>query len=846
MTRRAFALRLEDTQGTALRQYSTGGLSPYDSALRSDFEYIDLPTTFDETFLTTDPVGYDTVSMYFIPDDVNSAALHSGTLDAYAIVRSTSGYPATNLDGTRVVTLDYSGSAVPMYNGPGDRAYTTDRGLLSGRWYYYGLFARYQDSGNTIWVRVAVSAVLVPFPFGYPDRLWAMIPEYYRRLDSENVGMYVNDGILQRFIKVLGYMVDIQRTYAMTLGSLWDASSVPAAILNYLGDHIGISSETAPGQKRYRKVLANAFHLRKLSGTLEGIRGLVAAMTGYPTDSYVGKNLLLSNADAAQVGGSAGGWTAWSNCTLTPTLFSGVPSPQNTTSVPATVGNAGPQPPGGVNAYSLKVTASAANPTFGYGASGSFSPGLAIPVIAAHSYVFTLDAAAPTGTPNLTMAFKWYKIDTTVPSGFSLISTTTDTAQTIATTRKRYGPVTTITAPANAVFCVPTVTTSNASGDSYFDSFCFHDAAWAPEEFPALAALGPDTSFEDARKIFVNIFPQRTNFVQNSGCKSSYTGGWTTTIPTIYELLPIAYATYDDLLRTPVARKSLTSNVALITTTRAHKITNGQTVTITAVDATFNGTYTVTSVPTSTTFTYALVHADVADVAASGYVSPGSEVSYDDLLAGYDTFATTATFSVDTTNHWLLLDSHGSVAPYLSQLSSAFFPIPQIAPISARVQAMANTGTGTNMLLRFKWFSKADPAFEMRGAVASPFYRLNGSWQDVELVNILPPVGVNYGRLVIETTNSTTAHQELLRQFLVEPAQFPGAYFDGDTTEGEFGDFSFIGTANQSFSVYFMQKNAMIAGYSGNDRVSSLMPTIIPPDRTYAVNTPFSTPSLLS
>jgi hypothetical protein len=54
-----------------------------------------------------------------------------------------------------------------------------------------------------------------------------------------------------------------------------------------------------------------------------------------------------------------------------------------------------------------------------------------------------------------------------------------------------------------------------------------------------------------------------------------------------------------------ITNKALTSNVATLTTSAAHGLSTGLEITITGVDATFNGTYTITGVPTTTTFTYA-------------------------------------------------------------------------------------------------------------------------------------------------------------------------------------------------------------------------------------------------
>jgi len=66
-----------------------------------------------------------------------------------------------------------------------------------------------------------------------------------------------------------------------------------------------------------------------------------------------------------------------------------------------------------------------------------------------------------------------------------------------------------------------------------------------------------------------------------------------------------------------VTQKSLTSNVATLTTSAAHGYSVGETVIVGSVDPTFNGTYTISAV-TSTTFSYGLVASDVATTSTSG------------------------------------------------------------------------------------------------------------------------------------------------------------------------------------------------------------------------------------
>jgi hypothetical protein len=66
-----------------------------------------------------------------------------------------------------------------------------------------------------------------------------------------------------------------------------------------------------------------------------------------------------------------------------------------------------------------------------------------------------------------------------------------------------------------------------------------------------------------------------------------------------------------------ITNKALTTNVATLTTSTAHGLSVGMQITISGVDATFNGEYRITGVPTTTTLTYAKTAADVASTAVS-------------------------------------------------------------------------------------------------------------------------------------------------------------------------------------------------------------------------------------
>lgn len=75
-----------------------------------------------------------------------------------------------------------------------------------------------------------------------------------------------------------------------------------------------------------------------------------------------------------------------------------------------------------------------------------------------------------------------------------------------------------------------------------------------------------------------------------------------------------------------VSNKQLTDDVATITTDATHGILAGDTVTVAGVDATFDGEFVVLSVPTTTTFTYALEDSNVASTPDTGTVSYSADV----------------------------------------------------------------------------------------------------------------------------------------------------------------------------------------------------------------------------
>ena len=114
-----------------------------------------------------------------------------------------------------------------------------------------------------------------------------------------------------------------------------------------------------------------------------------------------------------------------------------------------------------------------------------------------------------------------------------------------------------------------------------------------------------------------------------------------------------------------INNKALTTNVATLTTTAAHGLAIGMEVDISGVDATFNGTYRVKAVPTTTTFTYDKTAADVSSTAVSPVGTGTSDIiHFIDYLSGSDD-PVYAICDDGTTAYWATNDIDGTNKAHL-------------------------------------------------------------------------------------------------------------------------------------------------------------------------------------
>ena len=105
----------------------------------------------------------------------------------------------------------------------------------------------------------------------------------------------------------------------------------------------------------------------------------------------------------------------------------------------------------------------------------------------------------------------------------------------------------------------------------------------------------------------------------------------TTAVKFIGNTNRLAYSTSSVTLGTNVTNKQLTSNVATLTTQTAHGLIVGDKVWVEGVGSPFDSTtaeYTVTTVPTTTTFTYAKTNTNISSTAVTSPAAKANRVGY--------------------------------------------------------------------------------------------------------------------------------------------------------------------------------------------------------------------------
>jgi len=736
-----------------------GGASLYDSALRADFSYIPEDLDPPEAILHVRDISHTVIEVAFdplsIPTDPNF-----GAPKEISLVRSPSGFPATLLDGAMVRRHP----PLPPDNDGWVRI--LDSGLTPSTWYYYGLFAKYESEGNTHWLRIGEKSALLPNEYLSAEHLWERIPEWYRRADLEPGGQ---DGVLRRMIDVIGYQTDAHRTWAHTVGDVWDAEKISADLLPWLGDTLGQPVEYAAGDERYRALLSNILPLRKMKGTEHGTEAYISAITGYRTRVYSGLNLLPTT-DEAEAKYSSGLWAVGGavgvNATLTRVVSTGA---------------ATPGPASGRTYHRLTFnTAVSQQPWLLLGASGNMSQKISFP---ANHEIVTSAFFRSSLSGTLTVDYKWYTaagavIGSNVSAIIGAIGTGWVRAKTV--------PVTTPPGTAFVEIKIMLMTPTAVAGLVVeVTEIQVVDLAWRPEDTPGsinvppLSWAGTPTGeysdagyYEPPRTVHVNVYPQRINYALNSdfALDNLPVDAWTVAERTTWGLLKQAYSDWGDI----------------------HD-------------------------------------AQVGD----------SEADWGDLAEGFAPLSGDWSITFETANRRMRLNPSG--APnYVAQVQSDFVPVVEGDSISAAFVSWA-TVPGVKIILSVQFFTAEglEYALSIDGVnqdVHGAQQTMSASPYRYELRNAVIPPGAAFARVVVETRHTET-YSAYLQKALIENAQVPGTYFNGDEVDSAYGDYFYIGLPHESYSVYYQNYRSFINDAGGSDRITSLMDELLPMESDFVLRT---------
>ena len=200
-------------------------------------------------------------------------------------------------------------------------------------------------------------------------------------------------------------------------------------------------------------------------------------------------------------------------------------------------------------------------------------------------------------------------------------------------------------------------------------------------------------------------------------------------------------------LTNTVTNKALTSNVATLTTGTAHSLAVGDIVTVSGVDAVFNGTHVVATIPTSTTFTFAKTNANVT----SAVVTP----------VGATSAATKRRFAGatrDATDGVIKFFKDATTKPTGSvNFSEAGLTYATIKVGGAEIGSVTNTEigylAGVTSAIQTQLDSKA--VYPSQTGQSGKYLTTNGSNTSWATVDALPSQTNNSGKYL--TTNGTSA-----------------------------------------------------------------------------------------
>lgn len=307
-------------------------VSPAPSFVRYPTEDVIFDNAASYTSLMAEPWDYNTIRIVWgiegPLDKQIKKDISNGVVPRVAIVRSSFGHPVTPLDGEKILDIPYT-SILPSDSGqkiisyfetqpskdnifklpPSDTQSLYDRNLTPGSWHYYSIF--YFVQGNTAeqkWVYGASDEAITPAYHGHGNKLYELLPDYYKAKDQEFTFGTGRAGVLKSLTDVIGVELDYTKTLADTIEDTYNVDKTPYIFLHLLGEtNLGVSSEDGLGDVRYRSILSTINKLYDERGSQAALENLTVAATKYHCKALEGVNIMCLP-DDAEFSDGTGSW----------------------------------------------------------------------------------------------------------------------------------------------------------------------------------------------------------------------------------------------------------------------------------------------------------------------------------------------------------------------------------------------------------------------------------------------------------------------------------------------------------------------------------------------------------
>lgn len=248
---------------------------------------------FDVSPFSAAPRDYTTIMLRW-------SQPQGGTMFGFRLVASRYGFPVDQNDGQVLIdSASFPGTAY------------ADQNVVPGTYHYYGIYVKVAQHPD-VWQRCAFAVCLAPAANGLGDRMFSLLPPYFRELQNGELTQdAAGNQYLKQYLDVIGWGADYLKTqYDILYRHLNDPMAIPLGDLVNLASQVGMPFQPEVPAYIMRKSLANWTHVCQLRGTPLGLGENITLLTGYPVDLQSGRNTMLENDQAGPVDPVPPAWSA--------------------------------------------------------------------------------------------------------------------------------------------------------------------------------------------------------------------------------------------------------------------------------------------------------------------------------------------------------------------------------------------------------------------------------------------------------------------------------------------------------------------------------------------------------